>query len=99
MPTRTAPTTKRSAHCGRPLQTAYVRALLPRLARRAGIAKLVHAHGLRHTHVFELANEGRPLHVIQAQLGHASLAITDSYIKHLAPQELIKTMQGREWTL
>ena len=40
-----------------PLQAAYVRALLPCLARRAGIAKPVHAHGLRHTHAFELARK------------------------------------------
>ena len=34
---------------GRPLKDAYVRALFPRLARKAGIEKRVHAHGLRHT--------------------------------------------------
>ena len=33
---------------GRPLQPAYLRALFPRLARKAGIAKRVHAKGLRH---------------------------------------------------
>ncbi len=42
---------------GKPLDTAYVRALLPRLAKRAGIEKRVHAHGLRHTHAAELARE------------------------------------------
>src|SRR5213080_3442375 len=31
-----------------PLASAYVRALLPRLGRKAGIEKRVHAHGLRH---------------------------------------------------
>ncbi len=82
---------------GAPLRDAYVRVLLPRLARRAGIEKRVHAHGLRHTHAFELACEGHPLHVIQAQLGHASLATTDSYIRHLAPQKVIEVMQGRSW--
>jgi site-specific recombinase XerD len=84
---------------GDPLQSAYVRVLLPRLARKAGIEKRVHPHGLRHTHAFELANEGHPLHVIQAQLGHASLAVTDRYIKHLAPQEVVAAMRSREWAL
>ena len=28
----------------------YIRVLFPRLGRQAGIAKRVHAHGLRHTH-------------------------------------------------
>ena len=52
------------------MKSAYVRTLLPRLARKAGIDKRVHAHGLSHTHAFELAGEGTPLHVIQAQFGH-----------------------------
>ncbi len=59
---------------GKPLATAYVRALLPRLAKRAGIEKRVHAHGLRHTHAAELAREGVPVNMIQAQLGHACAA-------------------------
>jgi integrase len=45
---------------------------MPRLARRAGIEKRVHAHGLRHTHAAELALEGKPMNLIQAQLGHSS---------------------------
>jgi site-specific recombinase XerD len=84
---------------GNPLKPAYVRALLPRLARKAGIEKRVHAHGLRHTHAFELANEGLPLHVIQQQLGHSSLATTDRYIRHLCPQEVVNAMKSREWRL
>ncbi len=84
---------------GKPLATAYVRTLLPRLAKRAGIEKRVHAHGLRHTHAAELAREGVPVNVIQAQLGHSSLATTDRYIRHLAPEELIKVMRERTWEL
>jgi site-specific recombinase XerD len=84
---------------GKPLQTAYVRALLPRLARRAGIDKRVHAHGLRHTHAYELAGEGTPLHLIQAQLGHTSLATTDRYIRHLNPVAVVEVMQARNWRL
>ncbi len=34
---------------GRPTTTAYIRRLLPRLGRKAGIEKRVHAHGLRHS--------------------------------------------------
>ncbi len=62
---------------GEPIKTPYVRGLMPRLAKRAGIEKRVHAHGLRHTGAFELANEGHPMHVIQQQLGHSSLATTE----------------------
>ncbi len=84
---------------GSPLDSSYVRHLLPRLAARAGIDKRVHAHGLRHTHAAELATERTPANVIQAQLGHESLATTDRYLRHIAPQDLIDRIRAREWTL
>lgn len=52
------------------IDTSYVRRLLPRLARRAGIDRRVHAHGLRHTHAAELAREGTPINIIRDDLGH-----------------------------
>jgi site-specific recombinase XerD len=82
---------------GRPLQPSYVRALLPRLARKAGIDKRVHPHGLRHTFAAELAREGVPTNVIQAQLGHASLNTTSIYLSHISPVDLIRRMQSRAW--
>ncbi len=75
------------------MKDAYVRALLPRLARKAG----VHAHGLRHSHAAELAAEGFPVNLVQAQLGHASLATTDRYLRHIAPQQLIDAVRRRAW--
>lgn len=80
---------------GGPMATAYVRALMPRLARRAGIEKRVHAHGFRHSHAAELAAEGKPVNLIQAQLGHASLAVTSVYLAHIAPTQLIEAMRSR----
>ncbi len=62
------------------VDTSYVRRLLPRLARRAGIDRRVHAHGLRHTHAAELAREGTPINIIRDDLGHTSLAVTDRYL-------------------
>jgi site-specific recombinase XerD len=82
---------------GRPLQPSYVRTVLPRLARKAGIEKRVHPHGLRHTHAFELMMEGVPVPIIQRQLGHGSLATTQRYLDHLAPKELVETMQRRQF--
>ena len=79
----------------KPLASAYVRALLPRLGCKAGLEKRVHAHGLRHSHAFELSMEGVPMPVIQAQLGHASLAVTSRYLAHIAPAELVQAMQRR----
>jgi site-specific recombinase XerD len=54
---------------GGPLSDRYARAMVKRMAKRAGVEKRVHPHGLRHTHAFELANEGFPVHEIQQQLG------------------------------
>jgi integrase len=82
---------------GRPLHASYARNMVKQAGRRAGIDKRCHPHGLRHTHAFELANEGTPLHLIQAQLGHTSLATTDRYVRHIAPVALVKAMQARAW--
>lgn len=81
------------------MDSSYVRTLFPRLARRAGIEKRVHAHGLRHTHASELAAEGIPMNLIQAQLGHSSLATTSRYLDHIAPTQLIRAIQARPWRL
>ena len=82
---------------GEPLLQSYVRALMGRLGRKAGIEKRVHAHGLRHTHASELSDEGVPTNKIQTQLGHTNLSTTGTYLRHVAPGELIKDMQQREW--
>ena len=83
---------------GGPLHPAYVRQLLPRLAAKAGIGKRVHAQGLRHTHAAELAAEGLPVEVIQAQLGHESLASTDRYLKRIPPADRVGALHRRQWT-
>ena len=80
---------------GGPLQTSYVRALLPRLATRAGIEKRVHAHGLRHSHAADLVREGVPVNVMQRQLGHASLAVTSAYLDHIAPEQVVAVIRKR----
>ena len=82
---------------GQKLDTSYVRALLPRLARKAGIEKRVHAHGFRHAFTREQAREGVPVPVIQLALGHASLATTTTYLKGLCPQDVVDAMRSRTW--
>ncbi|MBV9804882.1 MAG: tyrosine-type recombinase/integrase [Solirubrobacterales bacterium] len=79
------------------IHSSYVRRLLPRLAARAGVDKRVHAHGLRHTHAAELAREGTPINVIRDDLGHTSLAVTDRYLRDVAPQAVIDTLKARRW--
>ncbi len=84
---------------GQELKPSYVRTLLPRLATKALIDKRVHPHGLRHTHAYELMMEGVPVPIIQQQLGHASLATTDRYLRHIATRDVVMAMQAREWTV
>ncbi len=84
---------------GQSVDPSYVRHALKRLAAKAGIEKRVHPHGLRHTHAAELAREGVPMNVIQAQLGHSSLATTSRYLAHVAPQHVVEAMKAREWKL
>jgi site-specific recombinase XerD len=82
---------------GEPIESAYIRALLPRLARKAGMTKRCHAHGFRHSAAFEMATEGIDLLTISAALGHASTATTDKYLRHIAPRAVIDTMRARVW--
>lgn len=65
---------------GTPTDPSYARHLLPRLAKRAGLERRVHPHGLRHTHAADLALAGVPVLAIQQQLGHHSLTTTASYL-------------------
>ncbi len=82
---------------GQPLRPSYARVMLPRLAERAGIAKRVHAHGLRHTHASELRAEGVDIGIISRQLGHRSIDTTARYLDHIAPWAVVEAMRGREW--
>jgi site-specific recombinase XerD len=82
---------------GERIRTSYVRNALKRLAKKAGISKRVHAHGLRHTFASELADEKTDVRVIQRALGHSSLQTTQNYIDHLRPQAVIDTLRGRAW--
>ena len=89
--------TYETGNMGNPLGPRYVRKALAVLAERAGVEKRVHPHGLRHSLAFDLAMSGMPTHAIQAQLGHASLAVTDRYVRHLAPADVVEMMQSRSW--
>ncbi|MGI8713938.1 MAG: tyrosine-type recombinase/integrase [Solirubrobacteraceae bacterium] len=66
-------------------------------AAKGGVDRRVHAHGLRHTHAAELAREGTPINIIRDDLGHTSLAVTDRYLRDVAPQAVIDTLRARRW--
>lgn len=80
---------------GKPIEPAYVRAMLPRMAKRAGIEKRVHAHGLRHTLAAEMRKEGKDIGIISKQLGHSSIATTARYLDHVAPAAVVDAMRSR----
>jgi site-specific recombinase XerD len=80
---------------GKPLSPRYVRAMLTRMAARAGIDKRVHPHGLRHTHAAELEQGGFTVTEIQGQLGHANLATTAVYLNHISPSARVAKIHNR----
>lgn len=82
---------------GKPLASAYVRSLLPRLAKKAGIEKRVHAHGMRHTYASELRAEGVEVGLISKLLGHSSIVTTARYLDHVNPQAAIDAAKNRKW--
>jgi integrase/recombinase XerD len=82
---------------GTPVTTGYVRRLMKRLGRQAGIAKRVHAHGLRHTHAAQLRSEGVDVGIISRQLGHRSLLTTIRYLDHVQPTAVVDAMRERVW--
>jgi site-specific recombinase XerD len=77
---------------GGPLQAAYVRNLLHRLAGQAAIDKRVHPHGLRHTYAAELEDAGLTVSEISKLLGHSSAAVTARYLDHLTNDRAIAAL-------
>ena len=53
---------------------------------RAGIKRPVSPHFLRHAHASHALDRGCPIHLVQATLGHASVATTGVYL-HVRPGE------------
>lgn len=80
---------------GEPLKPSYIRALLPRLARKAGIDKRVSAEILRRTLALELVREGVPVGLIQAHLGHSNPVTTARFLARVTPGGLVGAMQRR----
>ena len=68
------------------MDRGYVRQLLRRISREAGLPREVHEHMhphvLRHSAVTILAEDGVPPHEIQRLVGHGDLRTTQRYIHH-----------------
>jgi integrase/recombinase XerD len=65
---------------GRPIARKSVFEACKKAAQRAGIAKSVHPHSLRHAFATHLLDDGVSLVVIQALLGHTNLKTTARYL-------------------
>lgn len=75
----------RSRKGGR-LDESQVWRIVRRAAKRAGIGKAVSCHWLRHAHASHALDRGAPIHLVQACLGHASIATTGKYL-HARPSD------------
>jgi integrase/recombinase XerD len=71
---------------GRPMHPSSVAKLVRRVARRAGVSRTVCPHSFRHSHASHALDKGAPIHVLQATLGHASVATTGRYL-HARPTD------------
>jgi integrase/recombinase XerD len=78
---------------GGPVDSSYVRHLLPRIGRKAGLLKRVHAHGFRHSHAAALDQAGVRLKHISLQLGHAHASTTDTYLSRIGSAGLVEAIQ------
>ena len=71
---------------GGALDPSAVHRVVKAAAARAGLGPEVSAHWLRHAHASHSLNRGAPIHLVQATLGHASVATTGRYL-HARPSE------------
>lgn len=60
--------------------------ILKAACRRAGLPAAVSCHWLRHAHASHALDRGAPVHLVQATLGHASVATTGRYL-HARPND------------
>lgn len=68
------------------LDPTAVERLVLKAAQRAGIEGKVSPHWLRHAHATHALDRGAPIHLVQATLGHASVATTGRYL-HARPTD------------
>jgi integrase/recombinase XerD len=76
----------RSRKGGGKLDPSQVRRILYAAAKRAGLEQKVSPHWLRHAHASHALDRSAPIHLVQATLGHSSIATTGKYL-HARPNE------------
>lgn len=68
------------------LDRSQVLRIVQKAARRAGVIGTVSPHWFRHAHASHALDRGAPIHLVQATLGHSSVATTGRYL-HARPTE------------
>lgn len=68
------------------LRPLAVLRIVRKAAQRAGLDLNVSPHWLRHAHASHALDRGAPIHLVQATLGHTSVATTGRYL-HARPQD------------
>ena len=71
---------------GGPLDPSQVRRIVYAAARTAGLEQKVSPHWMRHAHASHALDRNAPIHLVQATLGHASVATTGRYL-HARPNQ------------
>lgn len=71
---------------GKPLRVRDIRAVVYKTAKKAGITAAVSPHWLRHAHASHALDRGAPIHLVQQDLGHSSVATTSRYL-HARPDD------------
>jgi integrase/recombinase XerD len=71
---------------GGPLDVSQIRRIVYAAAQKAGLPGSVSPHWMRHAHASHALDRGAPIHLVQATLGHASVATTGRYL-HARPAD------------
>ena len=71
---------------GRHMDPSAIFRLVQHAAKRAGLEVRISPHWLRHAHATHALERGAPIHLVQATLGHASVATTGRYL-HARPTD------------
>ena len=72
---------------GKPLTRQMAFLILKKVARKAGIRKIISPHTLRHSFATHLLNNGADLHSIQLLLGHENITTTEIYL-HMSKKQI-----------
>ncbi len=78
---------------GGPVYDVYMRQLMKRLRKKAGINKNIHPHTLRHTFATDLYRKTKDIMLVQKALGHSDISTTMIYT-HIVDDELEEAMRN-----